>query len=83
MPDYGAWIGVTSKDQLQGARPDPNPNIDCEICGGTFSWKGYWQGRILLGNPGNADFECDDCQERAVKWHDRLTNNQRITDWVG
>ena len=74
---------MMSKDELQGVRPDPDPNIDCEICGESFSWKGYWNDRVMLSSdPESAPLTCDECLKRADEMHDRLTNNRALDDFA-
>jgi len=82
--DSDGWAeSISRPTDGRGRNPtEYQPRAECEICGETFGWEDYWQGRILLGNPAENDFECDDCQERTGKWYDRLTNNQRITEWI-
>jgi hypothetical protein len=84
MTDYGAWIGVTSKDQLQGVAPDPNPSIDCADCGEPFDWRDYWKPRVVEGDrvdEPNSDepWRCDDCHERHERLQRRQENNQPLT----
>lgn len=86
MPDYGAWIGVTSKDQLQGVRPDPNPFIDCENCGESYKYQDYWEERYVkdIGAPSELAWFCDECLEQFYEQYKRVKrreNHRTLGEW--
>jgi hypothetical protein len=61
---------------------DRNPNIPCEICGRSFGCMEYWKPRWEGFEPDTNESRCDECQERADEMHEKLENNQRITEFI-
>jgi hypothetical protein len=82
MSDYGAWIGATSKDELQGVAPDPNPLIACHECAKEHRYKDYWKPRYVEDkgwNPADVFWLCDECLDEMYRVYDRVRRGRNHT----
>lgn len=77
-----------TKDELQGVRPDPDPNIPCDGCGENFRFKDYWEPRCVDGdrvddiNNRDSTWRCDECHKRHERQTRRRENNEKITRYT-
>jgi len=76
-----------SKDELQGARPDPNPSIKCPDCGQRYKFDDYWAERYVSDkswNPREVRWICDECLEEMYEWYERRRRgreHKQLTEW--